>query len=528
MLPALQHAVPVSVPSVAVVRRPGERQALPDGGPERGEPFGVARYLPVPVHLDDAAELAVGAGPERRPSAAERELQAKAHAAVFAQVVAVVGLAHAAFQPREQERQRVGVVPHVGTAPLAAYFVGVAALEAVEGAVLQAQHGRALEYRQVGGDRIDYGRGQRRREQSFLERRRFPVQPVPVRKGVARRVARVLPQRGVVVPPTVGRRLAAARIAARIVRSRVPVVGVNGEVPGQHESRPALRARLHPQMSRQQAVGAAQACPAGANLLVAPVREPAGRRKVAPIGAHVVDPDALVGGPAPVLLATHIARVGGHGHVSRRAAIRPLAARSHADHGQPVVPPKAVDLGGSRHRVVDRQADGIGQGRVLRVVDLDLEERRRDAGVVFTERYEGVERGDGHGTGKRVVAQRERGDRKLAAEARRAEVWRRRQVAARRTRSERRAPGACFQASGVGWLKIPLQHARIEHLAVPLRLDGKVGVTVGAALVRPVEYLPVDQPPVAGQADAAAADAAERKRNLAGPRPLMDKLRHCR
>ena len=92
VLPALQHAVLVAVPPVAVFRRPGEREAVLDGRPEPGQPIGVSRYLPVPIHLDDAAELTVGAGPERRPAAPEGELNAEAHAAVCAQVVPVGGV----------------------------------------------------------------------------------------------------------------------------------------------------------------------------------------------------------------------------------------------------------------------------------------------------------------------------------------------------------------------------------------------------------------------------------------------------
>ena len=61
-----------------------------------------------------------------------------------------------------------------------------------------------------------------------------------------------------------------------------------------------------------------------------------------------------------------------------------------------------------------------------------------------------------------------------------------------------------------------MEHAHILDLVAFLDADSKVGEAIDAALAGPVKDLPIDEPAVARQADAAGADAAQRKADLAG------------
>ena len=139
VLPPPQDARLLRVPEIHVVRRPGEVDGLLDRGPQRGQPVAVAGNLPVAIDLEHAAELAVGTGAEVPARRAQGQLNAEGHAAVGTQIVRIVGVAHGAFQGREEEGQGLGVVPDVGATALAAAGRGMTALPAVEGAVFQAQ-----------------------------------------------------------------------------------------------------------------------------------------------------------------------------------------------------------------------------------------------------------------------------------------------------------------------------------------------------------------------------------------------------
>ena len=151
MLPAGDHAGPSGIPAVEVVRTPGVFNHLADRRPHPAQPAGVSGDLPLPVDLHNLAKLTVHAGAEvglRLPNA-ERQFESEMGAARSIDGVAGVRLPERTLQIREEEGRRLRIVPDVGAAALAAAGGAADALPPVEGAVLQPQHGRGAQYRQI-------------------------------------------------------------------------------------------------------------------------------------------------------------------------------------------------------------------------------------------------------------------------------------------------------------------------------------------------------------------------------------------
>ena len=67
-----------------------------------------------------------------------------------------------------------------------------------------------------------------------------------------------------------------------------------------------------------------------------------------------------------------------------------------------------------------------------------------------------------------------------------------------------------------------VEDAGVEKPAVLLGLDGEMAVAVELMDVGPVADAPIDQPPAAGERDAARSDAAEREGDVASPRAAID------
>src|SRR5208283_3214437 len=99
----------------------------------------------------DAAELAVGRRVEVVGRGLDRQRDAEVLVAALVLAHGELRLAQRALEGREQVRDRLGVVPDVRAGPRALRVVLVASLPAPEAAVGLAQHGRRLEYAQVGG-----------------------------------------------------------------------------------------------------------------------------------------------------------------------------------------------------------------------------------------------------------------------------------------------------------------------------------------------------------------------------------------
>ena len=91
-----------------------------DRGPQSRQPLAVPEDLPVSIHLHHAAELPIGAGSEVPACGADGQLQAEGHAAVRAQIIGIVGIAHGTLKFGEEKRQRLGIVPDMCATALAA------------------------------------------------------------------------------------------------------------------------------------------------------------------------------------------------------------------------------------------------------------------------------------------------------------------------------------------------------------------------------------------------------------------------
>ena len=152
VLLALHDAVAVRIPQLP---RVGER--LLRLGPERPEVGVVARHEPLPVELHERAHLAVGRGdvvPE--DASLERQHGAELLLPVGQGVVLVVGQPHGPLELREEERQRLGVVPDVGAVHRAAARVVVAPLEGVEAAVGGAETRRGADDGHLARDGVEH------------------------------------------------------------------------------------------------------------------------------------------------------------------------------------------------------------------------------------------------------------------------------------------------------------------------------------------------------------------------------------
>ena len=111
-------------------------------GPKSAEPLEVARDAPLPVHLHDAAELAVGCGVKVVFGWADRQEGAEGLVPIIRLRHLKLGVAEAPFKLGKEMADRLSIVPHVGTAALAATVLVVAALPSPESAVCLPEDGR--------------------------------------------------------------------------------------------------------------------------------------------------------------------------------------------------------------------------------------------------------------------------------------------------------------------------------------------------------------------------------------------------
>ena len=292
MLAAGQHAGLFRVPPVRVFRAPSVFQR-PSGLREPAvQPVGVAGNLPLPVHLDHAAHLPVDAGAETGGLTSQRQLQPEAQPSVRLEVPGVVQFPHRPLQRREQKGQRVGVVPDVGAASLAAAVQTGGSFESVEFAVLQPQAGRALQHREIGGNGVDHRLRQGGREQRVVEKPGLIEQPVVVRHEIVRHLRRAAELRGVPVAP-----------AGILAFALVPEVPDVRPVPGEDE------ADLSASAGRQRQMGGEGAgvvpVPAVFRRVVARLQR-AGAGEIVPEHIDVVLPFAAV----PAALAGVLLRIG--------------------------------------------------------------------------------------------------------------------------------------------------------------------------------------------------------------------------
>ncbi len=78
------------------------------------QPFGIAGYSPVTVHLHDAAELAVRRGVEIMLNRPDRNSRSKGLVALLVLALVELGLPEATLQIRKEVWNGLGVVPNMG------------------------------------------------------------------------------------------------------------------------------------------------------------------------------------------------------------------------------------------------------------------------------------------------------------------------------------------------------------------------------------------------------------------------------
>ncbi len=131
-------------------------EALAHLGPESLEPCGVAADPPVAVNLHDAAKLAIGSGVKGVLRRTEWKCGTEGLVATLVLGKKELGFAQAAFEVGEKMRQRLGVIPDVGTGAVAgAPFVA----QSLPGPNLSArltEHGGRFEDGQIGRHGIDH------------------------------------------------------------------------------------------------------------------------------------------------------------------------------------------------------------------------------------------------------------------------------------------------------------------------------------------------------------------------------------
>ena len=323
---------------------------------------------------------------------------------------------------------------------------------------------------------------------------------------------------GVVVAP--GRRLAVGDRRIRRGAER-PVDVARRKAPGDGEAHFLAPAGRNRHARRQRAVLGLQAhMPRQPRLVVMPLRQPAGSCEFLPEHREVVEPLAAVVKVGVV----DVVGVGGDGQVAAIGRLQILVRRGQAQRADAVLALECVDAAVGAI-VAERSGQRVGQ-LVAGVVDqLELEHGDRHRAVVVVVRDERRQRRQAHAAREALVLEHQIGGREAAIEIDLAEM---------RHADQRLPVGAVAeavehfaQARRPGGIEVigAVQHARVDQLAVLLCLDGEMRIAVVALQRRPVADRPVDQPAASRDREAAGADPAQRKRDVAGALALVGKAR---
>ncbi len=477
---------------------PGVGDGALDRGPELAQPRGIAGEFPVAVGDEHVAEEAIGAGASLLIGfQTQREAQPEGHAAGGGEVVGVVRLAHGARQSREEERQCLGVVPDMGAASLATAAGAVAALEAVEGAVLEAHHGGRLEDREVGGDGVEHAVGQRAGEERLLEAARGGLEAVPVLEGVGGTLARAAgPGGGVPVLPAPRQAGGVGGLAGR----GIPVVLAGGEVPGDQEADALAGAGGEIEMGGQGAVVALAGLVEGVGALAERAR-----------GAEVAHHDLQIIKPAAaeaVVLHADAPGVGHEGQLAPGGIVSRDAAGGEVEPLERGAGGVLVELG-PRQGVAERGGERNREGPPAAVGHLVAEEGAGESRVAVVVGDEGVEGCQPHLAGAAGIREADLGKGVGGTENGAAEVGHPRQQAA--VRSEAESGKAPVADAGVSRAQVALHDAQVNGAALLLAAQRDMRVAVEAALAGVVGDLPVYEAAIAAKADAAGTEAPQRE-----------------
>ena len=432
-------------------------------------------------------------------------------------VLTEVGLPHRALELREQERQRLLVVPDVRAVHRAAAGVVVAALEGVEPAVRGPQAGRRADDGHLARDRVEHLGRQRGVEERVVERPRPGRQ---VRQPLERFLGGGPGVRPLGGEP-VGHAAADDGLAGERLE-RAPVVHQVREVPGEDERQLDGLAGREPDPEPERArVGLA----GGAHRALGSLGQAAVGAEIVPEVLDVVEPPA----PLPVLGEGDVAprrrhrdRAGAgmsrveagpaHPDPADRALVRPLVQVA-AEHRVPASTGQVRDAV-EAHRI----HLGVGEGELDRAArgipeppEEDGDRQARDPIVERDERRERLQlRLDREGR----ILEADRGGRVRAGERRLLEP-----------RQRRDGPGGQTPIGHERRQEAPLQDPGDGLAALGARPDREEAERQIAPLRRAVEDLPVAQLTAAAERDRPGADAAEREADLlerrAGEAPAM-------
>ena len=501
VLAALHDAVAVAVPAAG---DPAELDGLADLRPQRAQERVVAGQLPVPVHLQHAAHLAVGGGLPELLRAPDRQGHAEAHEARLARGVAELDLAHRERERAEQERRRLLVVPHVRARAVAAAGGVRAALPAVEAAVGRAEAGLRAQRGEVEERGLPHLGRQVAAREGGDERGRAAVQLGDLGQRLLRDVPGVREPRGVVVADPVVR---PGRVGLRGPRDAV------GEVPGEEEERLARLPGGEVDRDRERGHrGVRGACRA---LVEAPVGEEVvpeveERARPASLRPARAGRDQSVRGrdqgdrPPRRVLRVHLLRREEH---SLRGGGAPggVAVRGGPEDLRVALPVLLRLRPVHAHEVRERRADGRLDGLRRAIAELDAEDRDRKPARLRVRGHEGVHglevRLDGEvGVGEKHAAERVGRGEAGRPEAGQPCVRCRRAVASLElVRRER----ALEDARDRGPLRLPQAYGE----------EGRCRRGRDEALGGPVHELEVAQVAAPAERDRAGADAADRKRD---------------
>ena len=492
VLSALQHAVAVEIPFVRVLLAPCVVDEALDHAPVFLQPLVVFAELPFAVGFDDGSHLSVHAGAERTLSSAERQLGAEAHIAVFVGIVFKLCVANRALQLGKQEAERVSVAPDVRAGAFARACVLTNALPAVERAVLEAKYRRGFQNGERRGDRIDHRGIECGAVERIAEFFRLAIKLASVFQRVLRALQRIRKSRRVVRLPH--------DIVSVFVEIRRPIVIIVRNVPRQNEGE-AFR------FSGGHRLRAADCANVILPRLLIRARVQIAHRQLMPEGRDGVLPSTAV----PIFLHDGIPHIRRDGQIAVAFFGNRFFRVFQRDRRHRAVARLLVFR--SREGIADGENDGIAHV-IHTALDIDIEESRRESGIIRFSGDQRVERRHRNVSRKILVRKSQGRDRKSSVERNVAEM--RKSAHRSRVRSEAEAAEAILRkCSRELFFLIALQDLRHSFSVGKLRAYREKAIGIHTALVRTIEDLPIDKRSVSRNSERARTNAAERKRDLA-------------
>ncbi len=391
--------------------------------------------------------------------------------------------------------------------------------EAIERAVLQPQAGRRLERRHLARDGVEDVSGERAGKERVVKEARLGFQPPGIGGEIARHLKGVVEPGSIIVLPAGAR----ARLALAVARRRSPVLDEIGKVPGEvHRQRHRL-ARFDRGLEHDRAHVTLSL---GRGGVVGALGQRAARGELIPELVEGVVPTA----PEPAGLVVDLGPRRGEGHGAEPRVVLCVAIAAHEQAAYAL----ALEVGVRRTahvrrieralaRVADRVVQVCRQRNLHRalawVVELDLQDRRRQARVLVVERDKGVVGVQGHLERHIRVLELDPGQRVLAVKGALPQVREPRTVEARDAKAiPLKVRSALAREGRMGWRLHDLGDRRLSFSLCP---QGEERVGQERTDVGPVKDLPVAQCTGARERHAARADPADRKGDLGKPGALV-------